>query len=65
MPPEVLGQKPPQISPKTDMFSFGVMMLQVATGKLPEVRGILNVDTEADRRKHHLGMLSKTIHSSH
>ena len=60
MPPEVLGQKPPQISPKTDVFSFGVVMLQVATGKRPDVRGILNVDTEVHRRKHHLGMLNKS-----
>ena len=59
MPPEVLGQKPPKISPKTDVFSLGVVMLQLATGKAPDVRGILNVDTEADRRKHHLGMLNK------
>ena len=59
MPPEVLGQKPPQISHKTDVFSFGVIMLQLATGKSPDVRGILNVDTEADRRKHHLSMLNK------
>ena len=59
MPPEVLGQKPPQMSPKTDVFSFGVVMLQVATGKAPDVRGILNVDTEADRRKHNLELLSE------
>ena len=59
MPPEVLGQKPPQISPKTDVFSFGVVMLQVATGKPPEVRGRLNVDAEVDRRKHHFDLLSE------
>ena len=59
MPPEVLGQVPPQISPKTDMFSFGVVMLQVATGAQPDVKGILNVDAEADRRKHHLDQLNK------
>ena len=59
MPPEVLGQKPSQISPKTDVFSFGVVMLQVATGKEPEVRGILNVHTEADRRKINLELLNK------
>ena len=59
MPPEVLGQKPPQISPKTDVFSFGVVMLQLATGKAPDVRGILNVDNEADRRKHNLELLSE------
>ena len=59
MPPEVLGQKPPQISPKTDVFSFGVVMLQVATGKSPDVRGLLNVHAEANRRKHHLDLLSE------
>ena len=59
MPPEVLGQKPPEISPKTDVFSFGVVMLQVATGKPPNVRGRVNVDAEADRRKHHLNLLSE------
>ena len=59
MPPEVLGQTPPQISPKTDVFSFGVVMLQVTTGSQPDVKGILNVDAEADRRKHHLDQLSK------
>ena len=59
MPPEVLGQMPPQISPKTDVFSFGVVMLQVTTGKPPDVRGLLNVDAEAVRRKHHLDMLSE------
>ena len=60
MPPEVLGQRPPQVSLKTDVFSFGVVMLQVATGKPPDVRGLLNVDAEADRRKHHLDLLSKS-----
>ena len=59
MPPEVLGQRPPQISPKTDVFSFGVVMLQIAIGKPPDVRGILNVDTEVDRRKNHLQLLGK------
>ena len=60
MPPEVLGQKPPHISPKTDVFSFGVVMLQIATGRLPDVRGRLNVDAEADsRRKHHLDLLGE------
>ena len=59
MPPEVLGQRPPQISPKTDVFSFGVVMLQIATGKEPDATGILNVDNEADRRKHHLQLLGK------
>ena len=59
MPPEVLGQKPPLISPKTDVFSFGVVMLQVATGKPPDVRGRLNVDAEADRRKRHLDLLGE------
>ena len=59
MPPEVLGQIPPQISPKTDVFSFGVVMLQLATGKSPDVRGRLNVDAEADRRKHHLDLLGE------
>ena len=61
MPPEVLGQKPPQISPKTDMFSFGVVMLQVATGRPPDVRGRLNVDAETDRRKHHLELLGESL----
>ena len=60
MPPEVLGQRPPQISPKTDVFSFGVVMLQMAVGRSPDIRGALNVDTEADRRKHHLDLLSES-----
>ena len=59
MPPEVLGQKPPQISPKTDVFSFGVVMLQIAVGKPPDVKGVLNVDAEEDRRKHQIDVLSK------
>ena len=59
MPPEVLGQKPPQISSKTDVFSFGVIMLQIAIGKAPDVKGLLNVDAEEDRRKHQLDLLSK------
>ena len=59
MPPEVLGQKPPRISLKTDVFSFGVVMLQVAIGIPPDVRGQLNVDAEADRRKHHLELLNE------
>ena len=57
MPPEVLGTRPPQISPKTDIFSFGVVLLQVATGKYPEVMGTINADTEIDRRKHHISLL--------
>ena len=59
MPPEVLGQRPPQISPNTDVFSFGVVMLQISIGKPPDIRGILNVDTEEHRRKHQLDLLSK------
>jgi len=57
MPPEVLGTVPPQISPKTDIFSFGVISLQVATGKYPKVTGTINADTEIDRRRHHIAML--------
>ena len=60
MQTEVLGQKPPRISPKTDVFSFGVVMLQVVTGKPPDVIGQPNVDAEADRYKHHLELLSET-----
>ena len=60
MPPEVLGQRPPQISPKTDVFSFGVVMLQMAVGRSPDIRGVLNVDAEADRCKHHLDLLSES-----
>ena len=60
MPPEVLGQRPPQISPKTDVFSFGVVMLQIAVERSPDIRGVLNVDAEADRRKHHLDLLSES-----
>ena len=60
MPPEVLGTIPPQLSPKTDIFSFGVIMLQVATGKYPEVTGTINADTEIDRRKHHISMMESS-----
>lgn len=60
MPPEVLGTIPPQISPKTDIFSFGVIILQIATGKYPEVTGTINADTEIDRRKHHISMLENS-----
>lgn len=35
-------------------------MLQVVTGKPPDVIGQLNVDAEADRCKHHLELLSET-----
>ena len=59
MPPEVIGQNPPQISPKTDIFSFGVVTLQIATGKFPEVRGSINLDAEANRRMHHIKQLEK------
>ena len=41
------------------VFLFGVVMLQVAIGKAPDVRGLLNVDAEEDRRKHQLDLLSK------
>ena len=58
MPPEVLGIIPPQFSPKTDIFSFGVVTLQVATGKYPEVTGAINADTETDRRYHHISLLN-------
>ena len=60
MPPEVLGTIPPQISPKTDIFSFGVILLQVATGKYPEVTGTINADAEIDRRKDHITMLENS-----
>jgi len=59
MPPEVLGQRPPHISPKTDIFSFGVVMLQIVVGKPPDVKGRLNTDAETDRRKHHIDLLSE------
>jgi len=59
-PPEVLGTVPPQISTKTDIFSFGVILLQVATGKYPEVTGAINADTEIDRRKQHIAMIEKS-----
>ena len=58
MPPEILGTIPPQVSPKTDIFSFGVVTLQVATGKYPEVMGTINADAEKDRRHHHISLLS-------
>ena len=61
MPPEVLGRQPPQISPKTDIFSFGVIMLQMGTGKYPEVKGDINTEAEVVRRKHHIDLLG--IHS--
>ena len=60
MPPEVLGQNPPKISVKMDIFSFGVVMLQVAIGIAPDVRGVLNIDSESTRRKHHLVQLDKS-----
>jgi len=58
MPPEILGTIPPKVSPKTDIFSFGVVTLQVATGKDPEVTGTINADAEKDRRHHHISLLS-------
>ena len=39
-------------------FSFGVVTLQVATGKYPEVTGAINADAETDRRHHHISLLS-------
>lgn len=57
MPPEVVGSVPPQISPKTDVFSFGVIMLQVGTGKYPEVQGNVHIEAEIDRRRHHINLL--------
>lgn len=57
MPPEVIGRQPPLISPKTDIFSFGVITLQVGIGKFPEVRGVITVEAEVVRRKHQIDLL--------
>ena len=34
-------------------------MLQVATGKFPEVDGLVHLESETDRRKHHIKQLEK------
>ena len=54
MPPEVLG-KDPQYTEKVDMFSLGVLMLQIVTRLDPatDLQGI-GVVAEVERRRDHL-----------
>ena len=57
MPPEALG-KEPKYTEKLDIFSFGVLMLQMATGKdpNPDLHGIGMVQ-EVERRKDHIELV--------
>ena len=60
MPPEVLG-KDPQYTEKVDMFSLGVLMLQIVTRLDPatDLQGI-GVVAEVERRRDHLKMVEGT-----
>ena len=62
MPPEVLG-KDPQYTEKVDMFSLGVLMLQIVTrldpALAPDLQGI-GVVAEVERRRDHLKMVDGT-----
>ena len=57
MPPEALG-KEPQYTEKLDIFSFGVLMLQMVTGEEPnsDIHGIGTVP-EVERRKVHIELV--------
>ena len=57
MPPEALG-KDPKYTEKLDMFSFGVLMLQMVTGEdpNPSLQGI-GVVPEVERRKDHIELV--------
>ena len=57
MPPEALGREP-QYTEKLDIFSFGVLMLQMATGEHPnpDMHGIGMVP-EVERRKDHIELV--------
>ena len=57
MPPEALG-KDPKYTEKLDIFSFGVLMLQMATGEdpSPALQGI-GVVPEVERRKDHIELV--------
>ena len=57
MPPEALG-KDPKYTEKLDMFSFGVVMLQMVTGEDPNpaLQGI-GVVPEVERRKDHIELV--------
>ena len=59
MPPEALGEEP-QYTEKLDMFSFGVLMLQMATGEdpNPDMHGIGSVqEVVRIRRKDHIELV--------
>ena len=57
MPPEALG-KDPKYTEKLDMFSFGVLMLQMVTGEdpNPSLQGI-GVVPEVERRRDHIELV--------
>ena len=57
MPPEALG-KDPKYTEKLDIFSFGVLMLQMATGEdpSPALQGI-GVVPEVERRRDHIELV--------
>ena len=57
MPPEALGMEP-KYTEKLDMFSFGVLMLQMTTGEDPndDMHGIGTVP-EVERRKVHIELV--------
>ena len=59
MPPEALG-KDPKYTEKLDMFSFGVLMLQMVTGEdpNPSLHGI-RVVPEVERRKDHIELVPR------
>ena len=60
MAPEVLG-KDPQYTEKMDMFSLGVLMLQIVTllDPAPDLQGI-GVVAEVERRRDHLKLVEET-----
>ena len=58
MPPEALSEHP-HYTEKIDMFSLGVLMLEICTGCYPTVKLIGGTKSEKERRKEDLSRLPK------
>ena len=70
MPPEALNE-PPKYTDKLDVFSFGVLMVQIMTQKFPEPSNRFRAESssngqvyvaipEVERRKNHLQLIEKS-----